>query len=233
MIGNLILVPYLDSQNNPEDAATMANFVAQGYKFVMVTEDTGWLDSIPYAVPASILLPPYEAMSELIDDNSELAYIIYHNYVYSYEVFHYLILIMGALVFNQNNLAIMFDRDAYELKIVEWLGTIIAETFGIRWATYYSPMQVDEVFARDTTSHYMFQRGMIDCNEFIMRHASNQFTADDIALMCSQMRPCINGPLCLNNQQDLSRLGQYFSDLKCDSDMKGKILIDPIEKLSN
>lgn len=149
------------------------NLVAPSTAVITLTEQPEYIAYIPTALKGSALLPPYEAIMALSDNNRMLFSQIYYEYLASNPDVNILITIITAAVLLRGmRILLLIPTDEMELDFFRDLSAYIYGVYGILIGTEQSPFGYQPCFDAINLEK-MYLGGFITPQEFIL-----EFPAD-------------------------------------------------------
>lgn len=163
---------YMAAFNYPE---FLDRYIQQGFKIVDISE----AETNPKFLKASLLLPPYEAISELINGNVNDFRGYYFQYLASKECDYFLCAIYTAMINGSNIALFVNNQDEIGKQILESLVCYLYNSFGIipeipvhPETPQVNPFQFnDKLIPNNLDRIYAYD--MIDANLYLMFYPGN------------------------------------------------------------
>lgn len=99
--------------------------------FIVLDEDTGMYPNWPNIMWGSILLPPYEALSKMVDGDNQAFVSIYTHYLFSPECDDYITVIIAGWLLRNKDIVIYLDDSHSEMGILQTLLNHICTVYGV------------------------------------------------------------------------------------------------------
>lgn len=165
LTGSIYLVSDIDVACN--------NLVAPNTAVITLTEQPEYMAYIPTALRGSALLPPYEAVMALSDNNRQLFSQIYYEYLASNVDVNILITIMtGSILLKGMRILLFIPRDEMELGFFRDLSAYIYGVYGILIGTEESPFGYHPYF--DVANlEKLYLGGFITPQDFILEYPAD------------------------------------------------------------
>lgn len=144
-------------------------------------------------IPATILLPPYTCVMAALDNNIEVACDEYINYLSSREPDMFICTVIAALK-NGMNILILLGKDEAEVGFSNWLGSYLANVFGIVMATDKNGFMYNNVFDPMILAKlYMYD--LITSEELFIRYPQGfDLPRGIIAKLVMELNPYVQYP---------------------------------------
>lgn len=203
------------------DRNMLEQVMENGYKIVSISEN----DISPLFVKASLLLPPFEAMSELVDGNLPGFRSIYWYHLAQRECDYFICVIYTALI-SGVKIAIYLDNpDDIGISILSGLAQYIQNSFGIcpDAPQFGSIFSVNPNFALNNLDR-VYSYDLIDGREYLMRYPNKGFVVNNLILnkLINDIKPWIKQ----NNTEEYIKV---FSEMKDQMQSCGRYLAIPIQ----
>lgn len=186
---------------------------------VIVSEDPT-ANSLPNVVGGSILMPPYEAMMQLIDGNMQEFQRLYDQYLYSPVPDKMIILLIQAL--RQGiNLILYLDKDA-EKTFASTLVQHFFYAYGITIGTPLNPFMYDSQYEEVILSK-MYLYGNISVEQFFVMYPETGYIQDPIVInkLIADVQPN------MIPSSSLEEYVLYFNEMKNRIKMNNNIYLAP------
>lgn len=205
------------------DKQSVYNLTLSGIRVISITDDDGKdpMINMPNYIKASILLPPYEALSLELDGKYAEADYRYENWLCGQEPMSFIYLIALA-VLKGIPIALYFDEDTaqmrYVITLLNFIGKVTGLTFGA--GTNYGSMR-DEFIPINLAN--LMIAGLIDCQQFIMMMPVGvHLVPQAISMLINYINPPIK------HGSPIEVYDKYFMDLIANSHQVNKPLRNPI-----
>lgn len=144
-------------------------------------------------VKSSILLPPYEAVCAMIDNDPALFLQLYTNYLGSPDLDIFITMIMKILMDDQN-IILYPGRDEAEMAFIPILSQYFMNYFGVAIGNIYERSMFNFA-AVPTILNKMYLYELIDYNEFfILYPVAAPIIPDIVPKLIQEMNPYVSEP---------------------------------------
>lgn len=200
--------------------AMIDQVIANGYKIVAISENN--ID--PNFIKASLLLPPFEAMSELVDGNLPGFRAIYWNHLAQRECDFFLCVIYTALISGVKMAIYLDNPDEIGISILSAFSQYMQNSFGIipDAPQYGSVFMVNSQFALNNLNR-VYLHNLIDGREYLMRYPGKGFGVNMVILnkLINDIKPWIK-------QNSTEEYVKVFAEMKDQLQSCGRYLAVPI-----
>lgn len=143
-------------------------------RVITLTEQPEYTMYMPNVLQGTILLPPYEAMIALSDNNRQLFSQIYYSYLASsMDIDHMVTIITGAVLLKGMNILLFIPMDEMELDFFKDLSAFIYATCGILIGTPQNPFAYQPCFdAMNLQKMYYFN--LLSYQDVILEYPANE-----------------------------------------------------------
>lgn len=206
------------------------HFMYSGGMVVMVCEDApSDLANSPNALKASILLPPYEAVSAELDGNENDAYTLYTRHLVGNDEAAMYILILYLSLYRGRPVGVYFGPQVMEMRYPQFFMMHLQDCFGLTMGDPGNLGSMNEMF-HPFVAELCLKLNLISSLEYIMMMPEGiDIYPDALIRLAIDYRPPIDLALretCLGKY--LEELNEYFKDLIKSQKTSPTPLINPI-----
>ncbi len=206
------------------------HFMFSGGTVVMVCEDTpSDLANSPNMIKASLLLPPYEAVSAELDGNENDAYNLYRNHLINNEEASLYLLIIYLSLYRGRPVGIYFGPQIFEMRYPQYFMMHMQDSFGLTMGDSTNLGSMDDKFDA-FISDLCLKTNLISTLEYVMMMPTGvDIYPDALIRLAMDYRPPIDLAIrqtCLG--QYLEELNEYFKTLIQSQKSSPTPLINPI-----
>lgn len=217
-----MLLNQMSITTNPND---INDSIMRGAKVIAVCDNAG--DKYPGTIPASLLLPPYEAISFILDQDMMHFMESYQRHLSKVEVMTYLLAIVTAMM-SGKEIVVFIEPNEFADSIISGFNMFMSTTFGIHPNFGVPPMVYGQQFWYDsnfdgTILILLYNKGFIPAAEFLARFPIEREILPPVSLQ--QLVTDVNPPV---RERTSENYYKYFSDYSLSMKRFNKVLTEPL-----
>lgn len=172
-------------------------------------------------IPASVLLPNYDALEAEANGDMNAFNILYYNHLQSREANEFIGAIIKALI-RGINILFFITKDESEMGYCNFLLNYILQNFGINVGTKTQPFTYNPAYD-STICNTLYYMNTIDCDEYLELYPMNLPIDNEpiINKLIFDINPYVE-------KQDLESYTKYFNNLKNNMHKYNTYLVSPI-----